>query len=84
MRSVQGSIHARGSTASGSINGVGSHEIGSGFNSRRRKPAGFNSIGIRSHEIGSGFNSRKGAMFRKPSTTLFHASWLSFEALHHS
>ena len=46
-----------------SITGVGSHEIGSGFNSRRQKPAGFNSIGIRSHEIGSGFNSRR----RKPA-----------------
>ena len=34
-----------------SITGVGSHEIGSGFNSRRRKPAGFNSIGIRSHVL---------------------------------
>ena len=41
----------------GSINGVGSHEIGSGFNSRRRSqpgsipgrgPAGFNYLGIRS------------------------------------
>ena len=40
------------------VNGVGSHEIGSGFNSRRRSqpgsipgrgPAGFNSLDIRSH-----------------------------------
>ena len=30
--------------------------------------------------MGSGFNSREGAMFRKPFTTLFQASWLSFEA----
>ena len=33
----------------GSINGVGSHEIGSGFNSRRRSHPRFNSLGIRSH-----------------------------------
>ena len=41
------------------VNGVGSHEIGSGFNSRRRSqpgsipgrgPAGFNYLGIRSHD----------------------------------
>ena len=43
----------------GSINGVGSHEIGSGFNFRRRSqpgsipgrgPAGFNCLGKRSHD----------------------------------
>ena len=31
------------------VNGVGSHEIGSGFNSRRRSHPRFNSLGIRSH-----------------------------------
>ena len=30
----------------------------------------------------AGFNSREGAMFRKPFTTLFQASWLSVEAFH--
>ena len=32
------------------VNGVGSHEIGSGFNSRRRSHPRFNSLGIRSHD----------------------------------
>ena len=44
------------------VNGVESHEIGSGFNSRRRSqpgsipgrgPAGFNCLGKRSHDLGA-------------------------------
>ena len=54
------------------VNGVGNHEIGSGFDSRRRSHPRFKSRckramrsvqgsipGNRSHEIGSGFNSRQ-------------------------
>ena len=52
-----------------------------GFSSVARKPLRSARVnGVGSHEIGSGFNSCKGAMFRKPFTTLFQASWLSFEA----
>ena len=48
--------------------------------SSKARRARFNSRCKRAIEIGSAFNSREGAMFRKPFTNLFQASWLSFEA----
>ena len=50
------------------------------INSMVAEPSGFNSCkGV--IEIGSGFNSRRRKpCFESHSTTLFQASWLSFEA----